>query len=334
MGSTPSSSSREGTERVSIVDCLPQLAKLRQLTSEPIPLLYVTFKASAFREGDIPDFYVALQGSRYSVTFVRVKSHFHTSEEDSSLQEAAIVLAIGASDFTSIPVPLEDPSVDSPTAASPFLNFAAIPKGNKQEAAFLILKEFHRFIPTFRLGKCWGDENSDVIWDDRFTFFKVDISQKLFINQVGSRSIAPLTHYPEIPNLYFAGDYTDNPIGIATVEAAVTSGLQAAAAICRDSQPSSAGSSAPAAPSEGDGQGKPVEIRNPKVYPLPLIFALKLLLAPYAVLARYLADFHDVTTQASGNPLAPTRAATNLAGQLLLTAAQVSRWQARLLSGH
>lgn len=266
--------------RAPIVRRLPQLANLRRLTSEPIPILYVTFKPGAFRAGDIPDCYVALQQSRYSLTFVKVNASF-TASAPQELQEPGVtVLAIGASDFSSIPVRLHDGATEAERRRA-----MAVEDETHREAALLILKEFHRFIPSFRLGRHWGDPESDVIWDDEFTFFKVNLSQKLFINQVGSRSIAPRTHYGAVPNLYFAGDCCDNPIGIATVEAAVTSGLQAAAAVTERVRPQ-AGSPGGAAP-------RPVAIRTPQVYPLPFLFTLKLLLAPYAVMAKYLADGID-----------------------------------------
>ena len=59
---------------------------------------------------------------------------------------------------------------------------------------------------------------------------------------------------PRLPNLSYAGDYCDNRIGMTTIESAVTSGLEAAAAIV------------------ARRGGKPVEIREPRALPQPLLY--------------------------------------------------------------
>ena len=135
---------------------------------------------------------------------------------------------------------------------------------------FLILSEFNRFVTNFNLGKHWGDEHSDIDWQK--TRIGCGSNQRLFINEVGSRHTSPYTHYPQIENLYFAGENRNNPISIATVEAAVCSGNQAAQAICRD---------------HGQAAGTaPVEVLVPETYPMALLLAWKFGLAPYAALAK------------------------------------------------
>lgn len=277
---------------VPIVRRLPELSNLRRLTSEPIPLLYVTFRPGAFKEGDIPDYYVALQDSRYSLTFVKVNAVARNSLNP-ELQQAT-VLAIAASNFSSLPVRFKGAALQPAES-----QISAVIDEAEREAALLILKEFRRYVPSFRLGRHWGDPESDVIWDAQYTFFRTNTGQQLFINQVGSHKVAPRSHYAAVPNLYFAGDYSDTPIVIATVEAAVTSGLQAARAFCQSV-------------SEAEARGRdrpppPIAVKRPKVYPLPLMFALKILLAPHAVLARYWADALEFPWPSLFSPTRPCR---------------------------
>ena len=74
---------------VPIVQVLPELADTRRLASAPIPVVYVFFKHSV---RDIPEYYVALAGSRYSLTFVKIKAL-------TAHGGGRTVLAVAASDF-------------------------------------------------------------------------------------------------------------------------------------------------------------------------------------------------------------------------------------------
>ncbi len=104
------------------------------------------------------------------------------------------------------------------------------------------------------------------------TFFQPNLDQQLFINQVGSQQWCPKVCYPEIRNLYFAGNTCANPITIATVELAVYSGLQAAQRVVEQYR--------------GAAKLDPVPIIEPEAYPTPLLFAWKIMLSPYAALAK------------------------------------------------
>jgi hypothetical protein len=112
--------------------------------------------------------------------------------------------------------------------------------------------------------------DSDVDWEN--TFFQPNLDQQLFINQVASQHWCTRINYPEIPNLYFAGNTCENPILIATVESAVYSGLQAARAVVERHR--------------GGADLKPVPIVDPEAYPTSLLFAWKVMLSPYAALAK------------------------------------------------
>jgi predicted NAD/FAD-binding protein len=249
-----SSGAAEGS---SIVGVLPQLANVRRLASDPLPLLYVRFRRKL---PDIPQFYIALLESKYSLTFVEVKR----------LSERAqtTVLAIAASNFNALPVNLSSP-VDRSGALGPdwMTSNPALP-----EAAFLILSEFQRYVP-FKLGHSFMDPDSDVDWDN--TFFQPNLDQQLFINEVGSQNYCPTVNYSAIQNLYFAGDTCVNPITIATVESGVYSGLQAANALA------------------GKYRLDPVRIIEPQSYSALLLWPWKIMLQPYAVVAKIWADLEN-----------------------------------------
>ena len=251
---TKSSGAAEGS---SIVSVLPQLANVRRLASNPLPLLYVRFRRKL---PDIPQFYVALLDSKYSLTFVEVKK---LSERDQTT-----VLAIAASDFNALPVNLANPVDRSGALHSDWMASNPV----LPEAAFLILSEFQRYVP-FKLGHSFMDPDSDVNWDD--TFFQPNLDQQLFINEVGSQNYCPTVNYSAIQNLYFAGDTCVNPITIATVESGVYSGLQAANALARKYRLD------------------PVRIIEPQSYPTALLWPWKIMLQPYAVVAKMWADLEN-----------------------------------------
>jgi Flavin containing amine oxidoreductase len=291
---------RERIEAAPISRSLPQLAGTRRLESEPIRVLYAKFRREL---PNIPRYYVALIQSKYSLTFVRSES----------LTEApGTVLAIAVSDFASLPVDLDSTLV---------VDENHFPNANEEtlrEATFLILKEFRRYVP-FRLGACWGDPDSDVDWGG--TFLESNSDQRLFMNEVGSRVLCPDTHYPnEIGNLYFAGETCNNPIIIATVEAAVCSGLQAARALWQKHG---------AAAERGDR----IDIIVPRAYPLSLLLAWKFALAPYAALAKCWAIAEDYSRVSSANrpsearPMAARAASLFAEGVASASTAYIDWWK-------
>ena len=148
--------------------------------------------------------------------------------------------------------PIESTTFGREQASDPALN----------DATRLILNEFRRYVPI--------NLDSDVDWDN--TFFQPNLEQKLFINQVGSQHWCTKVRYSEIHNLYFAGNTGENPVTIATVESAVYSGLLAAQAVVAQNR-SAAGQT-------------PVPITALEAYPAPLLFAWKVMLSPYAALAK------------------------------------------------
>jgi hypothetical protein len=242
----------------SIVSKIPQLANVRRLVSDPLPLLYVTFRHHL---PHMPTHYVSLLDSKYSLTFVKVASL--------SDNRGATVLAVAASDFNALPVNLAE--VVDADGKLPIAWMNSDP--TLKPAAFLILSELQRYIP-FKLGHAFSDPTSDIDWDK--TFFAPNLSQPLFINEVGSEKWSAQTHYNEIDNLYFAGASCYNAITIATVESAVYSGLQAASSLAITYRRAE------------------VPIIEPKYYPPLLLWPWKLMLMPHAAIAKCLVDLNTM----------------------------------------
>jgi hypothetical protein len=83
---------------------------------------------------------------------------------------------------------------------------------------------------VFEPGARWGDPKSDIDW--RKTNFRPNEENLLFINEVGSWTLRPVASYPkELPNVFFAGDFCQTDVDMATIESAVQSGILAAKAL-------------------------------------------------------------------------------------------------------
>ena len=274
-----------------IVSVLPNLSELRRVRSEPIPVYDVAFKR---RLENVPNYYVSLLDSLFEITFVDVSRTMPNSK--------STFLAVAVSDFYSLPddsvqvaanVALVESKPDATSSANVsdinYLNAQAQEKAKSdvdylsaqaQEAAkFLILKELNRYVP-FKLGEKWGDPKSDVDWHK--SFYHSNKEHPLFINEVGSREWTPKVWDARLPNVYFAGDYVDNPIAIATVEAAVVSGLQAAKEL--------------ASREKIDAK---IDIILPQSYPEGLMAAWKIALAPYAAIAKCWSDANVMFSRAT-----------------------------------
>ena len=128
-----------------------------------------------------------------------------------------------------------------------------------------------------------------------------NLHQKLFVNQVGSEAWCTQTNYPEIANLYFAGDTALNPVTMATVELAVYSGRLAARAVA-ERHPHA-------------DQETPVPIVVPEAYPTALLFGAKVMLAPYAALAKMWAEADAFRAAAAGGPAPALRACARAASE-------------------
>jgi zeta-carotene desaturase len=237
-----------GEEQHRIVDRLPHLSEARRLHAEPIPVLdlYLTRKLK-----EIPPENVAMTDSDCDLTFIDLSQLW----DDPGIQ-GITALTVGASDYW------------------------ALPSDNPHEDAHSMIRELARYIADFNPGKHWEDENSDIDW--KRSHYESNQSDLIFINQVGSWDCRPDPHYPSIPNLFFAGDFCRNEIDMATVEAAVTSGLNAARAL-----------------QQQESRGEPIKILHPNTYPVSTLRAMKLLMAPSAYAAKWWLTATGATARAS-----------------------------------
>jgi hypothetical protein len=233
-----------GAQGHRIVDRVPKLAEVRRLKSEPIAMLdlYFTRKLAG-----IPPENVAMIDSGCELTYIDISQLW----EDPGLK-GITALAVGVSDYW------------------------ALPGDDAQENGYHMIRMLHRYVPQFDPGTKWGD-SPDIDWTN--THYASNRSNLIFLNQVGSEAWRPNTHYHEISNLFFAGDLCNNKIDMATVEAAVTSGLDAAIGI-QNLQP----------------LGKPIDILHLPTRSEYEIHATKLLMSPWAYAAKWCSTARDAAT--------------------------------------
>jgi len=219
-----------------IVDRVPHLSELQRLNSEPIAVLdlYFTRKLDG-----LPRENVAMVDSTCDLSFLDLSQLW-----DNPAMRDVTVLTVAASDYWALSS--EDP----------------------EQNGQAMIQTLHDYLPLFDPGAKWG-QSADIDWTR--THYESNKSDTLFINQVGSEAWRPHTHYAAVSNLFFAGDLCLNKIDMATVEAAVTSGLNAAIAI-----------------QQKDPLGDPIKIAHLPTCPETAILAMKLLMAPSALLAARL----------------------------------------------
>jgi len=146
-------------------------------------------------------------------------------------------------------------------------DFYKIEGMNKQQATRAILEDLHRFI-TFDDGQV----------DFTRTYLQMNNGEPLFVNEVGSEPWRPGT-CTEMPNVFLAGDFCTNDIGIVSVEGAVVSGLLAARAVQARLRIDE-----PAVPAD-DRLFDAIPIRLPETPDPAQVEALKTLLLPQVAMA-------------------------------------------------
>ncbi|HET8979913.1 MAG TPA: FAD-dependent oxidoreductase [Solirubrobacteraceae bacterium] len=226
---------RSGDRGQRLVEAAPALAEISRLRSVQVPIINLYFTRKLRQ---IPAEPVGLLNSRLCLAFTDISQ----TQTDVADFAGRTVLAVSASDVY------------------------ALPGTGAADDAQAMLTELARYL-EFDPGRAWG-ESPDIDWTR--TRYEPNLDAQLFVNETGSDDWRPEPEFPAIDNLVFAGDYTNNHVGMTTIESAVTSGLQAANAIVRSHR-----------------LGAPVEIAKP-----PFTLAHELLwvwyryaLAPYAAAA-------------------------------------------------
>jgi flavin-dependent amine oxidoreductase len=263
-----------GEETHRIVDRLPHLSEARRLQAEPIPVLDLYFKRKL---NGIPRDNVAMTGSDYDLTFIDLSQLW----DDPGMKDIT-ALTVGASDYW------------------------ALPSDNPREGFHALVRELARYVPDFNPGHNWEDEDSDIDW--KRSYYQSNLTDVIFINEVGTWDWRPETHYAAIPNLFFAGDFCRNKIDMATVEAAVTSGLNAAIALQQQTP-----------------LGEPIKILRPNTCPSSMLRSMKLMMSPSAYAAKWWQTVADVARDASnGKP--PAQWSAELVSLMGLPYAYAADW--------
>ncbi len=215
-----------------VVELAPDSSELSRMSAQPIPIVHVCF---ARKLRHIPCEPVGLPASRLALAFTDISQAW----DDDFGEET--VLAVSAS----------DPH--------------GLPRTSPHDDAMTILRELADYL-DFDPGDAWG-ESADIDWDR--TRYDSNADARLFINQIGTDAWRPSTKCEGVANLYFAGDFCRSRVGMTTIESAVTTGLEAAAAIV-----------------ERRGFGEAVEIASPRALPSPLYVYLRYAWGPYAMYAK------------------------------------------------
>lgn len=297
-----------------IVDAIPELATTKTLSAEPIPVLYIAFKHGAFINNLIPlDCYVGLADSKYALTIVEITKEFKLANQEQfeSAAPIGLIIALAASDYGELPVfrkPLSKADRDS---VQPSIDPSQT-KILEDKSKELLFEEARNYLPF---------EQTDIAW----SFFRTNSNHRLFINDVESARnpvktvyLHPETSQPIIHNLAFAGDFCSKDVVMSTVEAAVESGIRAGMQL-NDSYLASKGLpqsvSTDALSFRVDGPSLTLQSHNS--YPLPLITFSKLLLMPYAVLAKSCSDLNILYEETREPVSGPAQFSQEVLPQLL-----------------
>jgi len=225
-----------------IVDRLPHLAGLQRFQSVAIPVVDVYFRTKL---PEIPREQVGFAESDYDLSILDI-SQLWTGDPN---MDGRTVLVLAAS------------------------NAYALPSLDPLERGHMMIQRLHDYLPVFEPGAYWGDPSSDICWE--MTRFRSNDGNKLFINDVGSWEWRPQAAYPDVlPNIFFAGDFCQTDVDMATVEAAVQSGLLAAQAV-----------QAQDAVGRPGLRGAPITTVSHEVYSNTTFIAAKLALLPLAYAA-------------------------------------------------
>jgi putative NAD(P)-binding protein len=178
-----------------ITDIVPRLRGLARVQTEPMPMLHLSFKKKL---KDIPREPVALLESQLKLAFTDISQ----TRDDPAFLHAFpenTVLAVSCSEPAMLPGDIA---------------------GGLSEDADAMAKELKEYVR-------FKDEDLDRAQ----IHYRENTDAQLSLNAVGTETSRPQAHCDEVENLYFAGDFCENPFGITTVEAAVATGLEAVNAL-------------------------------------------------------------------------------------------------------
>ncbi len=299
-GDPPASSS---PVRPAIVEAIPELATTKTFSAEPIPVLYVAFEKGAEIISLIPpDCYVGLTDSSYALTLVEITREFKTSNPNlfSTSDPIGMVIALAASDYGELPFFRTPPAKLDPLVSGE-ASTSVEPGYLEEKTIQLLLDEARKYLPI---------HEREIEW----CFFRSNKNHRLFLNDVESARNPVKTTYlnpaksrPIVDNLAFAGDFCSQDVVMSTVEAAVESGIRAALQL----EPGLG-----LKPSHRHNE-KQLRLQRHSSYPKAWITSSKLMLMPYAVLAKSCSDFNLCLQTVSRSQRDPTVLKQELLPQML-----------------
>ena len=244
-----------------LIDHAPSLSEAAQLQAETIPVVTVVFKR---RIPGLPKEIVGLLDSDACLSFVDISQLWDLAPP----QPGRTVLVLSCS------------------------NVYALPAHGEHERAWLMIRTLADYLPVFEPGTAWDDPDCDIDWDS--THYTNNARHRIHIDQAGDEAAMPETTYAALPGVFFAGDCCRTDVLMATVEAAVQSGVQAAQAL-QTFRP----------------RGAPIRMAPHTVYSEASFLATKLLLLPAAYAAAAWSHASDQKANLTRDPppphaLAPT----------------------------
>jgi uncharacterized protein with NAD-binding domain and iron-sulfur cluster len=278
----------------------PQLASLRQAQTGRIPVVYLRFNKAFLdahrtelsllpatmtgfqqapgraeaRKAERADPGDAAGSIDYDITIVNLAAIWpHRRLETAAPEDPVLVLAASRADTIPAPGPGERHGAD----------------GRLQ--GFAMILKLCEYWPFIRAGSRWGDPAaSDIDWET--TCVITNDEHQLFLNNAGSDEWRPLAVTPGLENVFFAGDYCMTDVDMATVEAAVQSGVLAARALQAKA-----------------GYGAPIGLQAHDIYATGPLLLTRLMLTPLAFGAALAASFDEARDDPLGALTLPVSAA-------------------------
>jgi uncharacterized protein with NAD-binding domain and iron-sulfur cluster len=255
------------------------LAGLREANTGRIPVVYLYFnKAFAKKQGPA---FAAMP--RELIGFKCLPSYRETPDDGTNPDDDDYDISV--LDISKL---WDKADLKSAAAGEPVLVVAASHAGaiyapGPEEAddggeaqGYEIIRKLCEYLPFINPGERWG-KGGDIDWDR--TRVITNKEHQLFLNGAGAEAWRPYTHVPGLENIFFAGDYCRTDVNMATIEAAVQSGVLAAQAV-----------------QAADGTGHPILLQPHDLYANNALLLAKLLATPLAVVAA-LSEMLEVSLQ-------------------------------------
>lgn len=229
----------------------PRLAQLQQFRDAAIPVVDIYFKTKL---ADVPQGQIGLRGSPMKLSVIDISQLW---EAQTTVRDRTILVLAASDGF-------------------------AIPAVGDAARGFAMISELHRWLPIFNPGGHWGDPDSDIDWT--VSHYRSNDTNRLFIDDVGSWAFRPYATIVGQPTVFLAGDYCRSGVDMATIEAAVQTGLTAAAALQAED-----------ARVHGTMRGPPITLAPEAIDGSAKLLAAKLALLPSAYAASAWAALTDPT---------------------------------------